>query len=154
MKVEKTSSTLQCPQCHTWTSWLTMSTLSTHQTSLSIRLFFLAGVGEGSNRQRKAWHKGLYCGLPPPHSVTNISVRISQSELFPAVMSTLHKFLRASQRWLFLISSEFPRIFAQFYSKMFTQGMESVSTQCRCLPKLLTKRFLMFCVNTGSWTMK
>ena len=37
-------------------------------------------------------HKGLYCNLPPPHSVTSVSVRISQSELFPAVMSTLQNF--------------------------------------------------------------
>ena len=47
---------------------------------------------------------------------------------------------------LFVISFGFPRIFAQFTSKIFTQSMESVSPQYRCLLKLLTKRFLMFCV--------
>ena len=41
------------------------------------------------------------------------------------------------QRRLFLISSEFLRIFAQFASKIFSQSMESVSPQCRCLLKLL-----------------
>ena len=92
--------------------------------------FLSHGVGEGSNRQRKAWHKGLYCSLPPPHSVTSVSVRISQSELFPAVMSTLHKFCM-HQRWqrrLFLISFGFPRIFAQFTSKMFTEYGKCVAT--------------------------
>ena len=37
-------------------------------------------------------------------------------------------------------------MYAQFASKIFTQSMESVSPQYRCLLKLLTKRFLMFCV--------
>ena len=115
--------------------------------------FLSRGVGEGSSRQRKAWHKCLYCSLPPPHSVTSVSVRISQSELFPAVMSTLHKFC-VHQRWqrrLFLISFGFPKIFEQFASKIFTQSMESVSPQYRCLLKLLTKRFLMFCVRSLSF---
>ena len=70
--------------------------------------------------------------------------------------ATLHKFCvhHRWQRRLFLISFEFPRIFAQFASTIFTQGMESVSPQCRCLLKLLTKRFLMFCVKNLSFLWK
>ena len=117
--------------------------------------FISRGVGEGSNRQRKAWHKGLHCSLPSPHSVTSVSELISQSDLFVADMSTLHTFC-VHQKWqrrLFLISFEFQRIFAQllFASKIFTQSMESVSPQYCCLLKLLTKRFLKFCVKNLSF---
>ncbi len=40
----------------------------------------------------------------------------------------------------------FPRIFAQFASKIFAQSLESVSPQYRCFLKFLRKSFLMFCV--------
>ena len=38
-----------------------------------------------------------------------------------------------------------------FALKIFTQSMESMSPQWRCLLKLLTKRFLMFCVKNLSF---
>ena len=50
-----------------------------------------------------------------------------------------------------LISFGFPRIVAQFASKIFTHSMESVSPQCCCLLKLLTERFLMFCMKNLSF---
>ena len=64
--------------------------------------------------------------------MTGVGVRMSQSELFPAVMSTLHKFCVHG-------GCCFPRIFAQFASKSFTQSTESVSPQYRCFAETFNK---------------
>ena len=55
---------------------------------------------------------------------------ISQSELFPAVMSTLHKFcMQRRTRWLFLISFGFPRIlFCTICLKNFHTSGKCVTT--------------------------
>ena len=103
--------------------------------------FLNRGVGERSSRQKKASHKGLYCSLPPPRSVTSVSVRVNQSELFPVRLSCLLCIIKFRPCLLW-----FPRIFAQFTSKFFTQSMENVPPQCPCFLKLLTNRFLMFSV--------
>ena len=93
-------------------------------------LAWISGFSFSRGRRRKQPAKKsltqrslLQSSTWPPHSVISVSERISQSELFPAVMSTLHKFFvhQKWQRLLFLISFGFPRIFAQllFASKIF-----------------------------------
>ena len=62
-------------------------------SSLSIRLISFSRGRRRKQPAKKSLTQGsLYCSLPPPYSVTSVSVRISQSESFPAVMSALHKF--------------------------------------------------------------
>ena len=95
----------------------------------------------------------LYCSLPPPHNVTSVSVPNNQSELFPAVLFTFAYF--ACTQMTTAVGNNpvsavcFSRGFQEYLHHLprkFSQSMESVSPQCRCFLKLLTNRFLMFCV--------